>query len=97
MQTLNLGAGLALTGLPRNAMQYGIGNVITASEMTKHRLAAALYAPIRVVLYEAEAGGTVIEYDRPTSLFGNLNSKEIDAVAARLDEQLQSVFKDVTK
>lgn len=97
MQTLNLGAGLALNGLRRNAMQYGIGNVITASEMTKYRLAAALYAPIRVVLYEAEGGGAVIEYDRPTSLFGNLKSKEIDVVAARLDEQLQSVFKDVTQ
>jgi carbon monoxide dehydrogenase subunit G/uncharacterized protein (DUF302 family) len=97
MQSLNHGMALALRGQPRNAVQYGIGNVLTATEMTRYQLAAGLYAPIRVVLYEAEGGGSVIEYDRPSSQFGHLKNKEIDAVAARLDEQLQSAFKDVTQ
>ena len=97
LQTLNHGGALALRGQRRNVMQYGIGNVLTATEMTRHQLAAGLYAPIRVVLYESEGGGSVIEYDKPSSLFANLRSKEIDVVAARLDEQLQSVFKDVTQ
>jgi hypothetical protein len=38
--------------------------------MTRHQLAAAQYAPIRVVLYENEAGHAVFEYDRPSSVFG---------------------------
>lgn len=97
LQTLNHGVALALRGGPKNAMQYGIGNVLTATEMTRYQLAAGLYAPIRVMLYEGQGGGAVIEYDRPSSLFGNLGSKEIDAVAARLDVQLQSVFDDVTR
>jgi carbon monoxide dehydrogenase subunit G/uncharacterized protein (DUF302 family) len=97
LQTLNHGGALVLRGQRRSVVQYGIGNVLTATEMTRHQLAAGLYAPIRVVLYENEGGGSVIEYDKPSSLFGNLRSKEIDIVADRLDEQLQSVFRDATQ
>ncbi|WP_424631784.1 hypothetical protein [Bradyrhizobium sp. SYSU BS000235] len=35
----------------RNAAQYVIGNVLISSEMTRHELAAGLYAPLRVILY----------------------------------------------
>jgi uncharacterized protein (DUF302 family) len=50
------GALLKIAGKARNAIQYDIGNPVTASLMTRHRLPAALYAPIRVVLYENDAG-----------------------------------------
>src|SRR5262245_5045171 len=49
------GALLAIARKARNALQYEIGNPVTASLMTRHRLSAALYAPIRVVLYENDA------------------------------------------
>ena len=55
------GALLKIAGKARNALQYDIGNPVTASLMTRHRLAAALYAPIRVVLYENDAGRGVFE------------------------------------
>lgn len=97
IQTLNLGGALAFVGQPRNLYQYGIGNVLTMTEMTRHHLAAGLYAPIRVVVYDGEAGGTVIEYDRPSSLFGVLKSKDIDSVAARLDEQLHAVLTSIAQ
>jgi hypothetical protein len=42
--------GAALTGRPRKALQYEIGNQITASQMTRYQLPAALYAPLRLVL-----------------------------------------------
>jgi hypothetical protein len=42
------GALLKAQGGARNVIQYDIGNPLTASRMTKHKLAAALYAPIRV-------------------------------------------------
>ena len=47
------GALLKVAGKARNALQYDIGNPVTASLMTRYRLAAALYAPIRVVLSPA--------------------------------------------
>src|SRR4029077_15174165 len=42
------GALLQIAGSRRNALQYDIGNPLTASKMTCHQLGAALYAPLRV-------------------------------------------------
>src|ERR1700751_538953 len=63
------GALLQIVGRRRNALQYEIGNPLTASKMTRHQLAAALYAPLRVVLFEDEQGRGILEYDRPSSFF----------------------------
>ena len=82
------GALLRIAGRARNALQYDIGNPITASLMTRHQLAAAQYAPIRVVLYENEAGHAVFEYDRPSSMFGQFGDERVSAVARGLDEAL---------
>ena len=46
------GSLLKIAGDRRNAIQYEIGNPLTASKMTRHDLGAALYAPLRVVLFE---------------------------------------------
>src|ERR1700730_8474928 len=64
---------LQVNGQPRKALQYEIGNPHTASKMTRHRLAAGLYAPLRVFLYEDEKGGSVFEYDEPSCLFGQFD------------------------
>jgi hypothetical protein len=86
------GALLQIAGRSRNALQYDIGNPITASLMTRHRLAAALYAPIRVVLYEDDLGRGVFEYDRPSSTFGQFGDEHITAVANGLDVALARVL-----
>ena len=52
-----------------DAVQYELGNPLTASKMTRHQLAAALYAPLRVVLFEDQQGRGIFEYDRPSSFF----------------------------
>ena len=82
------GALLKTTGKARNALQYDIGNPVTASLMTRHRLAAALYAPIRVVLYENDAGHGVFEYDQPSTTFGQFGDEQVTAVARGLDAAL---------
>ncbi len=85
--------GLLLTaGLIRKAIQYDIGNPLTAARMTRHVLSAALYAPIRVLLREDAEGGVAFEYDRPATTFGQFGDPEVDAVAAALDEQLRGVL-----
>jgi hypothetical protein len=86
------GALLKIAGRARNALQYDIGNPITASLMTRHRLAAAQYAPIRVVLYENEAGHGVFEYDRPSSVFGQFGDERVSVVARGLDAALARVL-----
>jgi hypothetical protein len=42
---------LQISGKRRKALQYDIGNPLTASKMTRHQPPAALYAPLRVVLF----------------------------------------------
>jgi Domain of unknown function DUF302 len=79
------GALLKIAGKARNALQYDIGNPVTASLMTRHQLAAALYPPIRVVLYENDAGHGVFEYDQPSTTFGQFGDERVTAVARGLD------------
>jgi uncharacterized protein (DUF302 family) len=87
------GALLQVTGRPRKALQYEIGNPHTASKMTRHRLAAGLYAPLRVILYEDETGGSIFEYDRPSSLFGQYGDERVTEVGRNLDAALEAVLR----
>jgi uncharacterized protein (DUF302 family) len=84
------GALLTIAGLPRRAIQYDIGNPLTASKMTRHQISAALYAPVRVLLREDSEGMVAFEYDRPVSAFGQFGDEEVDVVARQLDQDLQS-------
>jgi uncharacterized protein (DUF302 family) len=86
------GALLQLHGLQRKAIQYDIGNPLTASKMTQHHLSAALYAPVRVLLREGADGSVAFEYDRPKSTFGQFKNPGVDAVAEQLDRDLLSVL-----
>jgi hypothetical protein len=88
-QVRDHGALLKIAGKTRNALQYDIGNPITASLMTRHQLAAALYPPIRVVLYENDAGHGVFEYDRPSTMFGQFGDEQVTTVARGLDAALE--------
>jgi uncharacterized protein (DUF302 family) len=86
------GGLLQITGQPRKAAQYAIGNPLTATRMTQHQLPASLYAPLRVVLYENEAGRATFEYDRPSSLFGQFGDERVTAVGRELDASLERVL-----
>jgi len=87
------GALLKIQGLQQKAIQYDIGNPLTASRMTEHQLSAALYAPIRVLLRESPDEGVVaFEYDRPASVFGQFDNADVNKVAQELDLHLQAVL-----
>jgi hypothetical protein len=86
------GGLLRIVGLARKAVQYEIGNPLTATRMTQLELPAALYAPLRVLLYENEAGRAVFEYDRPSSLFGQFGDERVTVVGRELDASLERVL-----
>jgi uncharacterized protein (DUF302 family) len=90
----NHGTLLKIAGEERKALQYEIGNPLTASKMTRHRLAAALYAPLRVALYENEQGRGVFEYDRPSSFFGQFGDDHVTQVGRELDKELEAALLD---
>jgi hypothetical protein len=76
---------VGLYGKLRDAVQYEIGNPLTASRMTRYQLAAGLYAPLRVIVYEKDGGGSCIEYDLPSSSFGQFGDDRVTEVACGLD------------
>ena len=59
--------------------------------MTQHDIRASLYAPLRVLLYEDERGRTCLEYDKPSSLFGQFQNDRISPTAAMLDKKLEAL------
>jgi uncharacterized protein (DUF302 family) len=89
--TSDHGRLLRIVGQDRKAVQYVIGNPLFAVEMTRYALGAALYAPLRVLIYEADDAMTCIEYDRPSSLVGQFKDKRASAMAAALDQKLEDL------
>jgi uncharacterized protein (DUF302 family) len=90
--TRDHGALLAAEDRRERALQLEIGNPLTAERMTRRHLGAALYAPLRVVLYQDAQGRAVFEYDLPSSLFGQFGDPEIAAVGQELDEELEKLL-----
>jgi uncharacterized protein (DUF302 family) len=95
--TSDHGALLRLAGQKRKAIQYVVGNPLLALQMTQHDLRASLYAPLRVLLYEADDGTTCIEYDKPSSLFGQFGDERVGRVAAALDQKLENLAATATR
>ena len=86
-RTSDHGSLLRIVGQEKKAIQYLLGNPLFAIEMTRHALGAALYAPLRVLIYE-DGGQTFIEYDQPSSLFGQFGNRQVDEMATKLDHKL---------
>lgn len=84
---------LASWGGARNALQYEIGNPLTASRMTHLKPAAGLYAPLRVILYEGEGGVGVFEYDQPSAQFGLFGDPEVEGVGLELDAEILKLLR----
>jgi len=89
--THNHGALLRLAGQKRKAVQYVVGNPLFAFQMTQHDIRASLYAPLRVLISENEEGKTCVEYDKPSSLFGQFGNNRISSTAAMLDRKLDAL------
>jgi uncharacterized protein (DUF302 family) len=85
------GSLLRLAGQQRKAIQYVVGNPLFALQMTQHDVRASLYAPLRVLIYEDGQGKSCVEYDRPSSLFGQFGNDRIAPTAAMLDNKLEAL------
>jgi uncharacterized protein (DUF302 family) len=83
-------AGLA--GKASGAKQYVVGNPLFALQMTKKDIRAGLYAPLRVYIRADGPKKSIVEYDLPSSLFGQFQNAEVDRVAMMLDQKLQAAI-----
>src|SRR5215469_8746201 len=86
------GAALDIVSARANAKQYLIGNPLTAISMTRHDITAGLYAALRVFVSEPSVGRTMVEYDQPSSQFGQLGCDEVTQGALTLDAGLERVL-----
>lgn len=82
---------LSIFGNPAKAKQYVLGNPLIAATMTRHDIRAGLYAPLRILVYESNKS-TLIDYDLPSSLFGQFNNADITIVAQSLDSKLTNLI-----
>ena len=88
----NHGALFALLGKKMKAKRYHIGNPLTAIQMTQHDIRAGLYAPMTVLVYEPEPTKVRIDYDLPSSEFGQFKNTHINEIASGLDLKLEKAI-----
>ena len=96
-RTSDHGALLRLAGQKKKALQYLVGNPLSAVQMTQHDVRASLYAPLRVLIYENERGQACVEYDKPSSLFGQFGNPKVTEVAQMLDRKLEQLVANATE
>jgi uncharacterized protein (DUF302 family) len=90
-KTSDHGGLLRMAAQKKKAMQYLVGNPLFAIQMTQHDIRASLYAPLRVLVYENDKGQTAVEYDKPSSLFGQFGNAKVTEVATMLDRKLEQL------
>ena len=86
---------LSLAGKTARAKQYVVGNPLIALQMTQKDVRAGLYAPLRIYVREDGPNKSVIEYDLPSTLFGQFQNAEVDRVAMMLDQKLEAAIEYV--
>jgi uncharacterized protein (DUF302 family) len=90
------GALLTLSGKPTRDAQYAIGNPLLAIQMIEHAPEVALYAPLRLVVYENRAGKAVVAYERFTSQLAQYPYPEVAAVAQLVEHKLDELVAQAT-
>jgi uncharacterized protein (DUF302 family) len=88
---VNHTALLSMAGKPGRAYQYAVGNPLLAVQMTSALPEVALYAPLRVVVYEDHEGRTFVAYDRFSSQLAQYQHEEIARVAQLVEQRLEAL------
>ena len=86
------GAALNMAGTRGSAKQYLVGNPLTALDMSVHDIRAALYAPLRMLVYLATDGRTVVEYDQPSTQLAQFGREEVTRTAQALEARIERVL-----
>lgn len=85
-----------MAGRPRRVIQYSIGNPLLAIQMIEHAPEVALYAPLRLAVYEGDQGRTFVTYDGFTSLLAPYQRAEITAIAQLVEQKLEQLVARAT-
>ena len=90
------GQVLSLLGNSRKAIQYAIGNPLLAIQMIALVPEVALYAPLRLAVYEGDPGKTFVAYDRFSSLLAQYQHPEITRISRSVEQKLEALVTEAT-
>ncbi|CAD6550388.1 hypothetical protein LMG27952_05004 [Paraburkholderia hiiakae] len=91
------GGWIGKFGIKRRTVRWILGNPLIAITMLRHDISAGLFAPVEVLLTEAEDGeGTVVTYVRPSSLIVLGDSPELKSAAQALDRKFEALIDRMT-
>lgn len=81
----------------RRTVRWILGNPLIAVTMIRHDITAGLFAPVEILVTEAEDGqGTLVTYLRPSSLMVIEENPPLLAMATLLDAKLDALIARAT-
>lgn len=93
----NHGALFVTQGESRQAYRYYIDCPFITLSMTKLDIRTGRYNPLVVFIYEIDKNAVAIEFDLPTSLFGQFGNKEIIEAGELLNTKLLRLIDKTVK
>jgi uncharacterized protein (DUF302 family) len=86
---------LSTAGLERKALRVILGNPLIAITMIRHDLTAGLFAPVEMLLTEAEDNRSSLTYVKPSSLMVIEENPPLRAAALLLDAKLAALARKI--
>ncbi|MGZ6779000.1 MAG: DUF302 domain-containing protein [Mycobacterium sp.] len=93
---LDHGSWLRKAGIDENALRVVIGNPLIAVTMLRHDVAAALFAPVELLITGHDDGHSALTYVLPSSLMVVEPNEPLRAAALVLDAKLAALASSVT-
>ncbi|WP_020099719.1 DUF302 domain-containing protein [Mycobacterium sp. 360MFTsu5.1] len=87
---------LSTAGVERKALRVILGNPLIAITMIRHDLTAGLFAPVEVLLTEADGNRSALTYVKPSSLMVVDDNPPLLAAALILDDKLAALAEKVS-
>ena len=92
------GGWLAKFGIDRRTVRWILGNPLIAVTMIRHDITAGLFAPVEILVTEAEDGqGATVAYLRPSSLMVIGENPPLRVAATLLDAKFDALIARATK
>ncbi|MDE1918920.1 MAG: DUF302 domain-containing protein [Sphingomonadales bacterium] len=91
------GNWLPVFGIHRRSLRWVLGNPLIAMTMIRHDITAGLFAPVEILITEAQDGtGTSVTYVRPSSQMVIESNPPLLAAAVVLDVKLDQLITQAT-
>lgn len=88
---INQGKILSMTGLKINAVSLFVGNPTIGNKAFSANPGIGVAIPVRVSIFENEAGKVYVSYVKPSKQFAPFQNKQITMIGQKMDEKLSNL------